>query len=506
MNMNIQKNNIVTGKEAVAGMMRGIRYATDAIRMSYGPKGINAVVECVDYPSHMVANDAQTIIQAIQAYDPVEKRGLAFLKELMDKSNRDSGDGRKTTCIIAEEILTQGFDTDISPIELKRDLDALIPLIEEKINETKKLISTEEVSKVAAIAGESESLGKILGEIYSHIGKEGIIHLEGSGTYTTSYNFVDGVRLSGSGYLSPFMAHDEEAIKAGLKESKAVYENPTVLVTKRKISHLNDINPLLETLTKQGKKDLVIFTDDMDSGVASILVKAHKEKVLNILIIKAPVLWKNYVFEDFARITGATIVEDASGISFKNLKMEHLGTCGKIITDKDETVVMGIADIADHINMLKAQGDTDSQLRLSWLQTKTAILRLGANNESELSYLRLKAADAINSSRLALMDGVVEGGGVCLYELAYFTPGTPAGRILFKALQAPREQIVLNSGSNEVGPDVIDSAMVVKNAVRNAIALASTVLTSGIVITLPEKSAEQIAAEALQTRGMRMQP
>lgn len=495
-------HNTTVGKKSTEGMLKGIKLATEAVRLTYGPKGQNAVIENELYPFHEVVNDAQSIIQAIKVKDVsyeearVVNRGLGFLKELMDKADKDSGDGRKTTCILAEEITERGYNSNVSGLELKRELDSLIPMIEQSINAQKKSISEKEVHKVATIASESEEIGQILGEIYQNIGKDGIIIPEGSNTYTTSISYIEGVRFQGTGYLSPYMVRDETAKKEGRKETEAVYRNPTILVTKRKISHLNDINPLLETLQKQGKKDLVIFTDDMDSTVASIMIKAHQDGVINLLIIKAPTLWKGSIFEDFAKCTGATIVEDASGINFKNLKLEHLGTCGKITVDKDETTIIGISDISDHIAELRKNDDVESKLRLSWLQNKTAILKLGANNESELSYKRLKAKDAINASRLALRDGVVEGGGIALYRVSQSLPDTTAGNILKEALQAPIKQLCLNSGieiPETFGENVIDASAVTKNAARNAIALAGIVLTAGIVITIPPKSAEELA-------------
>lgn len=488
-------SNVIIGQEAVEGMMRGIKLATDVIRPTYGPKGTNVVIEHEFRPFHQVANDAQTIVQAIETEHPIEKRGLGFLKELMEKADKDSGDGRKTTAIIAEEILRGAIESGLSGIQLKRELDALIPVIESAINRQKVDITENEISKIAANAGESESLGKILQEIYQHIGRDGIIIPEGSGTYETSYVFIDGVRFAGTGYLSPYMVHDEVAVKEGRKETQAIYENPLILVTKNKISHFRDINPLLDRLNsndfieKFGKKDLVIFTDDMDSTVASVMIKAHLDKIFNILIIKAPVLWKQYVFEDFAKVTGATIIEDASGLNFKNLELKHLGTCGTITVDKDETIITGTADIHDHLSMLKAEGTVDSKLRLSWLITKTAILRLGANNESELSYLRLKCHDAINASRLALRDGVVEGGGAALTYVAAFLHDSDVEKILSDALVAPFKQNLKNMRLDKKnwGDEIIDAAAVIKNAVRNAISLASTVLTCGAVITLVPK-------------------
>ena len=484
--------NITTGKEATAKLHKGIKKAVDAIRLTYGNKGCNAVVENVNYPFHEVANDAQTIIQAIRLTDPVEKRGLGFLKELMDKANASSGDGRKTTAIIAETLIDIGFNSGEQGNQLKMELDNLIPVVEAKIDERTTKITENEVHQVATIAGESKRIGNLVGNIYKKIGKEGIIHVEGSGTYEDSVTFTDGVRFQDTGFLSPYMVHDEIAVKEGRKETQAVYEKPTILVTKQKINHINDINPLLATLQNKNIKTLVIFTDDMDSNVASLLVALHKSKQMNILIIKAPVLWKNYVFEDFAKCVGATIVEDSSGVNLKNFQIEHLGTCDKIVVDKDETILVGTQDISEHLAELKKEGSNDSKLRVSWLNNKTAILKLGANSESELSYLRLKTNDAINSSRLALKGGVVEGGGLCLSDIATELPHTVVGQILATALSEPSSQIVAN-GTDEVSHEVIDSALVIKNAVRNAVSLAGTILTCGVVVTIPEPTDKEIA-------------
>lgn len=502
----VKESNITQGKEATEGMMRGIKRATDLIRTTYGPEGLNISVESEFYPFHQVANDAQTIIQPIKCYDPIEVRGLNFLKELMDKANKDSGDGRKTTCIIAEEILTEGYKSGLSGMRLKSDLDAFIPIIEEKIDNIKNSIEIDEIDYVASIAGESEEIGKSIRDIYRVIGKDGIISIEGSGTPEDNVEFTKGIRFEGAGMLSKEMAYDEDAIKSGNKQSRAVYKDPFILVTKRKIEKDSDIAPLLDSAIRTGKP-LVIFTDDMDSGVASRIIATHKAKVAKILIIKAPVMWKNYAFEDFAKVTGATIVEDATGVTFKGLELSHLGTCGVISVDDEKVEISGnvSCDLPHHISSLEKDGSNDSKLRLSWLNANKAILRLGANNESELSHKMLKCQDAIHSSALALKDGVVYGGGVCLFSLADSLADTDAGRVLKVALKAPFLQNLHNMGVKEVTWDqaVLDAAIVVKNAVRNAISLASTVLTLGGDIAIPPKSAEQIASEALKGKGMR---
>ncbi len=487
-------NNTTTGKQAQEAMIRGLKVATQAIRPTYGHNGINAVIEDARYPYHQVANDAQTIIQAINIKCPIERQGLLFLKELSDKQNSMSGDGRKTTCIIAETILDEGFkQTDLQGLALKRELDGLIPSVEAKIDAHTQEIGIGDIHKVATISGESEAIGSLIGEVYKTIGKDGVITVEGSGTDKDEVKYITGVRSTDTGMLADAFAHDNEARKQGLQEKRAIYENPVILVTKQKIERVDQIDPLIQSLMSNQKKELVIFTDDMDPGIAKALLDTHKEGIFNILIIKAPTIFRKEVFEDFAKITGATIVEPANGVYLEEFSLNILGTCGKIIVDKSETLVIGTANVDQHIEELKSNNDELSNLRIKWLNTATAILKLGANNESELSYKRLKCEDAVNASRLALKGGVVKGGGITLYNIASKLPKTTAGQILAKALQAPLFQIMANSNITEIpeySDNVLDASIVLKNAIRNSISLASTVLTTGLIITLPEKVEE----------------
>lgn len=520
-------SNIINGIEATKGMMRGIQEATALIRPTYGGAGTNVIVESHKNPGHIVVNDCDAIVQSIHLTDPAEKRGLAFIKELSARTDKMTGDNRKTTVILMEEILKAGYEADINKLELKKELDTLIPLIESEIDKHTKKITVNDVAAVATTASENEETGKLLQEIYQKIGKNGIIHVEGSGTYETSYKFIDGVRFDMTGFLSPFMVHDEQAIADKTKETKAIYEHPLILVTKKKITTDDDINPLLWELKNQDTKDLVIFTQDMDSGVAAMLINLHQKKEFNILIIKAPTLWRDSVFEDFAKCTGATVVEDASGINFKNLQVSHLGTCGKIIVDEDETIVMGTSDISDHIAALTSKQDDESKLRLSWLTNKTAILKIGSNSETDLSYKRLKTNDAVRSSQLALKYGIVAGGGSCALNVSKMMPDTISGNILKIALQAPIKQIMANTnytyqlpisnlglGENPTlgfnaktlelvdmfDAGIIDSAQTLKSAIRNAIGIASTILTANGLVYIPEKTPQQIAYEIAMSK------
>lgn len=519
--MNSYNTNI--HESALVGIANGIAIAANIVKQTLGPKGRNVVIEEKFPPFHRITNDGATIIEAMEMQDPLEKMGLGFLKEVVARSNQNSGDGSTTTCLIVDAILKEGSKTGISGMEIKKSLDSMLQVVEKSIDDQTKQITPKDIYSVALISGEDEELAKKLQEVYEVIGSNGIIHLDNSNTFDTTYSLVDGVRFTGTGYLSPYMVYEEDKRKNNQKETKAVYYKPTILVTKKKISHVNDINPLLETMFSQGKKDLVIFTDDMDSNVASFMIASHRQKVMNILIIKAPIMWKDHVFEDFAKITGSTIIEDSSGISsFKDLPLSALGTCGKIVVDKEETIITGIADISEHLKELKEEGSNDSQRRLSWLQTKTAILKLGANSETELSYKRLKAEDAINSCQKALQYGVVAGGGATLCKIANSMPDTIGGNILREALKAPIRQIVKNAGYTETlsyefigdrGFDaktgeivdmmkvgIIDAAKVVKQAVRNAIGVSSTILTASSVITLPPKDQALQLHELLQNK------
>lgn len=486
-----KQGNII--EDGFKGIAQGVKIATDTVRQTMGPKGINVALEMDEFPFFGCTNDGATIIEKIELDESDQKIGLNAIKEAVMRSNANSGDGSTTTCVLLDAILQEALNSGIyDGIKLKNELDTYLPIILKKIDEKKREITIQNVRSVAIVAGESESLGDLLQEIYEKIGKGGIISLEGSGTYDTSYKFIDGVRFARTGFLSSHFITEGE-------NNKAIYEKPVILITKRKIERDSDIETILEYIIKNNRP-LIVFTDDMDSAVASRMVATYRAKVAKICIIKAPVMWKNSIFEDFAKCTGATVLEDATGVNYKNLALEHLGTCDKIVVDKDETVLIGIKDISEHISYLRTQTDDESKLRLSWLTTKTALLKLGALSETDLFYKRLKCEDAIYSCRLALEDGVVDGGGICLNEIAEEIDHP----ILKEALQAPYKQILSTGITNIDITKVIDSSGIVKGAVKNAIGIASTLLTIGTVITKPLKSPEQIAYELLQNKGMRM--
>lgn len=509
------------GEEARDLLVAGVNEVADAVRVTLGAKGRNAILSEAEYPYHIVTNDGVSIAQKVFMEHPVKQMGANIMKEVADRANKESGDGTTTATTLAQAIIKEGMLSTEDPMTLKRSMDACLPIIEKSIDAQKREITVDEVAAVATISAEDPALGEVLQEIYQKIGKEGIVELDVSGMFETTYEIKEGVRLRNAGYLSHHMANDG---------AKAVYKKPHVLITRQRIATLADIDPLFQKLSSRGINECVIFAEDIDASVVTALAYTHVQGIFKTLIIRPPMLWKDWLFEDFAAITGATIVEASTGVTLKDVTVEQLGTCEKLITTKEETTVIGIKDISAHIAKIKENADEQTPLRLSWLNTKAAVLKVGANSESDLSYRRLKAEDARNAVYLALQDGVVPGGGVALMNAAKDLPDTPGGNMLREVLKAPIQQIIENAGmivdrdrslstrvafhsrgySNEedgkyefiiappdaIGFDakvneikdmweakIVDPAKVVKNAIKSAISVAGIVLTAETVTT-----------------------
>jgi chaperonin GroEL len=494
--MNIPKSNVYTENEAREALMRGVSAVASAVKGTLGAAGHNAILERSVNPGHIVTNDGVSIAHDVKMEDPVENIGANLAKEISQRSDKESGDGTTTSIVLLEAILKEGIKAEGSPMEIKRSLDECLPIILKSIDEQKKEISVDEVASVAAVSAESDVLGNLLQQIYQEIGKDGIVELDNSNTFDTFYEIKEGVRLRNSGYIAPYMANEG---------TRAIYKKPRILIAKAKIGTLTDVDGLFQALNGEGVNEIVIFCDEIDPTVLSALAFTHQRGIFKTLIIKAPTLWKDWIFEDFSKITGANIV-DGLTTTWKSVTTKDLGTCDKLITSKEETSVIGIKDVSEHIKNLEELGKQDDQqlIRASWLQTKAAVLKLGANSESELSYIRLKAEDARNACHLALKDGVVPGGGVALWNASIHLPDSVGGDILRDALKRPLWQIINNTGddkdviyfpSSSHGYDantgeivdmweagILDPALVVKNAIKNAISVAGTVLTSRVII------------------------
>ena len=493
-------------------IMKGVNKIADAVGSTMGTAGQNAIIQCIESPGHYATNDGFSIANAIQFADPLEQLGRDILLEAINRANKQSGDGSSTTCVLTSAILTGGIKAQNKlfnrpvPMDIQRSLENCIPLIEESIKKQTKEVTTENVEQVATISAEDPQIGKTIQEIYSKIGKDGIIYWDISKTSEDSYTIGTGLTIETATYVSPYMCDIDD--KGNLAQSIR-WKDPKVLLCKQKITSAMDFEKLFSSLYAKDIRELVIFAEGIEVPVIADLVRTRAMRGFKSAVIKVPVLWRDQWWEDLALTSGGKIVGPETGLSLKDATIEDLGSYGFITVTKDSTYIDGIKDVSGHIQRLKDLGDDESLLRASRLNTKTARYFVGARSESALSYKRLKVEDAINAASCALDNGVVVGGGLALFNATQDLPkDTIGGKILREALQAPIKQIIKNAGGSplvikqlggEIGfnsqtqkvenlmeKGIVDPSDVVLNAVRNAIGVVATILTGEKVVTLPE--------------------
>lgn len=501
-----KRDNLFEGKEARDKLRAGIDKVARAVRVTMGTGGSNALIESIEAPGHMATNDGYTIVNSIKLADPIENMGRGILKEAIDRANKQSGDGSSTTCLVTSKIIDEGSNAIVgNPMALKKSLEDCIPLIEEALKAQSKEITVDDVGKVASISAEDEQIGAKIQEIYQQIGKSGIIHWDVSKTAEDTYTIGKGLTIDGAGYLSQYMCDIDE--KSGVVQPHAKWKDANVLIVREKITTAAVFENLFRALNTRGKKEIVVFCDDIEATVVPQLINTRINQGFKTLVVKMPTFWKDQWFEDLAKASGATIIDPNAGVTLKMLSETHLGTFQHVTVTKDDTYIDGIKDLTEWTAELEARGDDESRLRASRLNTKTARYYVGAHSDSALSYRRLKVEDAISAAWQALNGGIVAGGGVALRQVADTLPQTVGGAILGKALYAPEEQIALNSGYKEyLGEDfnkglnsrtggyvdmleagIVDPTNVVLNACKNAISVAAAVLTCGTIVVLPRE-------------------
>lgn len=519
----IKNDNLFTGEEVQKKLIAGIQKVATAVGGTMGTGGSNAIIEAIENPGHFVTNDGYTIANSIVLADPIEDMGRKILLESINRSNKASGDGSSTTCVLTAAVITEGMKriAEAHPMAIKKSLEDCYPLIEASIKgQTRSLIVAGDIAygmleEVTTISSEDPEIGKRISEIYSKIGKSGIIHWDVSKTGADSYTIGSGITVEGASFFSPYMC---DADDKGQNTNQIRLANPYILISKQKIASASDFNNIAAALNGKEIKDLVVFVDDIDPLTLPDIIKTRMVRGFRIAVVKMPTLWKDQWFEDLAAATGATIADPALGMPLKEMMLLHLGTCGNILITKDDTFLDGIKDMSSQIGGYEAEGSDDSKLRASRLNTKTARYYVGALSDSALSHRRLKVEDAISAAYHALNGGIVAGGGVALRECVGVMPDTVGGNILRVALQAPTRQIMDNAGY--VGPTgasigdteitsfgidtrsgkivdmfeagIVDPAVIVLNAAKNAISVAAAILTAKSVVTLPREEMPQM--------------
>jgi chaperonin GroEL len=531
---------ILFNEQARSAMRKGIDKLAEAVKMTLGPRGRAVVIE-KSYGAPQVTFDGVTVAKEIELADKYENLGAEFIKQAADKTNTNVGDGTTTAVVLAqamikageESIRKGGFNVIQLSNELKNASEAVIKTLEsqrELINGSKK------IEEVATLSAKDEAIGKLIAEVVSKVGKDGVISVDDSNSVGSSYEVVEGMQFD-RGYVSPYLVTNAERMEA-------VFENPSILITDKKISAINDILPLLEKMAKAGKKNLVIIADDVDGESLATLIVNKIRGTFNTLAVKAPGFGdrRKEMLEDLAVLTGGEVVTEEKGLKIDTVDMAVLGTAKKVISGKESTTIIGGAgkksEIEKRIRQIKKQLEDSTsefdkeklQERLGKLSGGVAIIKVGAPTESAQKELKQRVEDAVSATKAAMEEGIVPGGGMALFNIVLQKKSqskkeSPVAmaveKIMAKTLQSPLEAIIENTGEsveeiiselrkaksqkvpnvNWIGFNavtknienlkdygIVDPLKVTKTAFTNAVSVASNYLTVGAAVTeIPEK-------------------
>jgi chaperonin GroEL len=522
--------------DARAAIKRGMDKLAKSVQMTLGPRGRAAVIE-KSYGTPQVTFDGVTVAKEIELEDKYEDLGAQLLKQAADKTSDAVGDGTTTSVVLAHSMVSEGErliqEKGFNVIRLVENLKKLSDQIIKKLEAQRELIDdNKKIEEVASLSSKDEKIGKLIAEVMSKVGKDGVVTVDDSNTIGNSYEVVEGMQFD-RGYISPYMITDQERMEA-------VLENPYILVTDQKISSINDLLPLLEKIMKGGKKELVIIADDIEGEALATLVVNKLRGVFNVLGVKAPGFGdrRKEMLQDVATVTGADFISEDLGRKLEATELSSLGSAQKVVADKDDTTIVGGKGDKETINkrvfQLRAQLEkTDSEFdkeklqeRIGKLSGGVAVIKVGAPTESAQKELKDRVEDAVHATKAAMEEGIVPGGGIALFNINLEVKDDAqeeekaAAVILERALRSPLEAIVYNSGgaertikefekqrkelkdtngwigfnafNNEVtnlkDSGIIDPLKVTKTAFINALSVASNYLQLGVAITeLPKK-------------------
>lgn len=521
--------------EARDKVLSGAKQLYDAVKVTYGPKGQNVIIE-KSYGAPTITHDGVTVAEAVDlgATDENlgEQIGAKLIKTAAQKLNKVAGDGTTTVTVLTYNIISEAnklIAAGINPMELRRGIEKAGAEIVKGINKTAEKIEgdSEKVAEVATISAGDAEIGKMIAEVISKIGKDGVVTVEAGQGLEMEQEIVEGFSYD-KGYASPFFVTDTN-------RQEAVFEKPAILVTDKKISAASDILPLLEKCAQAGKKDLVIIADDVEGEALSLLVLNKLKGAFNSLVLKAPAFGerRKAILEDIAFLTGAEVVSDDRGVKLEEAELDVLGAAAKVIATKDEsTIIKGAgsaAEIKMRIGLINSQAELatsdyergEFEKRAAALSGKVAVIKVGGATETEIDEKKYRVDDAVAATKAALSEGIVPGGGVTLLNLADSIKGNDAGaKIVRAAMKAPFVTIMENAGLNAqalmaqveasksgfginvMKPDdglidlkkagIIDPARVTREAVQNAISIAATTITMGaLIVDIPEEKPAQ---------------
>ena len=525
--------DIFYNTEARASLKNGVDKLANAVRVTLGPKGRNVVIE-KQFGSPNVTKDGVSVAKEIQLEDRLENVGAQMVKEVASKTSDIAGDGTTTATVLAQSIISEGLKNvtaGANPMEIKKGIDLAKDRVVKFISENSKDIpDSNQIAQVATIsANDDEEIGTKIAEAMDKVGKDGVITVEESKTAETYLEFVEGLQFD-RGYLSPYFVSNSDTMEAEL-------EDPYILVHDKKINNMKDILPLLEKVVQAGKSILIIAEDIEGEALATLVVNKLRG-TFNVVAVKAPGFGdrRNAMLEDIATLTGATVISEERGFKLESTTLDDLGTCKKVVSDKDNTTIVGgggtSETISSRVNEIKVQiekskSDYDReklQERLAKLSGGVAVLNVGAATEVEMKEKKDRVDDALHATRAAVEEGIVVGGGVILLRASKDLDNVETSTnlqvgvdIMKRALEGPIRQICLNAGvepsiivqkvldsKDDYGYDarndeyvdmfktgIIDPAKVSRVAVENASSISGLLLTTEVAITdKPEEKTE----------------
>lgn len=528
---------IVFNEEARHALKRGIDKLADAVKLTLGPKGRNVVLD-KGYGAPLITNDGVTIAKEIELEDKLENMGAELIREVATKTNDVAGDGTTTATLLAQAMIGEGvrnIAAGANPMGVKRGIEKAVEIVVDALKKQSRPISNhEEVRQVASISAQDPEIGDLIADIIKEVGKDGVITVEDDQTLGLSREIVEGMQFD-RGYVSPYMVTNAERMEA-------VYENPLILITDKKITSIQDILKLLEKLSRSGHKDLVIIAEDIEGEALATLVVNKIRGAFNALAVKAPGFGdrRKEMLEDIAVVTGGRVITEDVGLKLENVEPDMLGSARRVIASKENTIIIGgkgkKSDIEKRIKQIRMEMERSTsefdreklQERLAKLSGGVAVIKVGAATEVEQKEKKLRIDDAVHATKAAMEEGIVPGGGVALLRCV---PALMSARadiekkenmldekvgmdIMLKALEAPVRQIAYNAGregsvvaeeikkhKNSVGYNaakdtyedlvkagIIDPTKVTRSALQNAASVSALVLTTDAVVgELPKK-------------------
>jgi chaperonin GroEL len=535
---------IVTGEGSRQSILRGVNVLADAVKITLGPKGRNAVIE-KKFGAPIITKDGVTVAKEIELEDSLENMGAQMVREVASKTSDVAGDGTTTATVLAQAIFREGVKTvaaGASPMALKRGIDRAVEVAVEEIKKQHKDVKGEMITQVGTIsANNDKQIGGIIAEAMKKVGKDGVITVEESKTMETQLEVVEGMQFD-RGYLSPYFVTDPERMECVLEDAR-------ILIHEKKISSMKDLLPLLEEIAKISKP-LLVIAEEVEGEALATLVVNKLRGTLQCCAVKAPGFGdrRKAMLEDIAILTGGKAITEDLGIKLENVKLEDLGKAKKITIDKDNTTIVEGAGkasaIEGRVKQIRTQieettSDYDKeklQERLAKLVGGVAVIKVGAATETELKEKKARVEDAMHATRAAVEEGIVPGGGVALLRCIPALEKIRAEddeligvNIVKRALEEPVRQIAQNAGfegavvvgrireskdenfgfNAETGDygdlvkmGVIDPAKVTRLALQNATSVSALMLTTEALVAEIKEKEKKAAAAGVPGGGM----